>query len=98
MRELMGDQAPPLVRPRRETPRIEHDVVAHCVGMRIHVARRLPGGRVRMHPHAGKILPEARLQKASRCRIERLPRRAQHLMHDGWRLAGGGSAVPASFF
>ena len=58
MRQLMGKQPPPLVRPRSEPTGPEHDVLAHRVGMGIHVPRRLFGGHIGMHPHPPKSWPK----------------------------------------
>src|SRR5262249_43482303 len=51
---------------------------------------RFSGSGVGMDPDLGEIVPEARLEIRPRCRIERLPRRAQHLVYGRWRPARGG--------
>jgi hypothetical protein len=61
MRQLMGKQAPPLVRPRREPARTKHNVVTYRVGIGVYVPSRLLGGRIGMHPHSGKVVSEALL-------------------------------------
>ena len=86
----MRDQPPPVRRPRREPARAEHHVAAHGIGLGVEVARRLLGRGARMHPHPREVAPEARLEIGARGRIERLPRRAEHVLHDGRRRAGGG--------
>src|SRR5271169_6540741 len=43
-----------------------------------------------MYSHAAEVAPEARLEIGARRGVERLPGRAQRLMHAGWRLADGG--------
>jgi hypothetical protein len=80
----------PLVRPRRESTRTKYNVMSHCVRLGVHVPRRCRSRCVGMDAHFGKVVPEARFEIGPRRRVERLPRRAQHLMHDAGRLAGGG--------
>src|SRR4051812_270638 len=43
-----------------------------------------------MHSHPTEIMAEAWLEVVERRRIERLPRRAKHLMHEGGCLVGDG--------
>src|SRR5262249_6371631 len=47
--ELVGEQSPAIARRRRILARTERNVVPHRVGVSINVARRLLGGRTRMH-------------------------------------------------
>jgi hypothetical protein len=65
MRQLVGNQSPSLVRPRRKLTYTKNNVVTQCVRMSVHVLRRLPGGPAGMHPHSGKVVAEARLEEAS---------------------------------
>ena len=98
MRELMGDQLSTFARSGREPAVTENDVVAHRVGLGIHVARRLLRGGVSVDPHSAEIMPEARLEIGPHRRIERPARGAQHVVHDGWRARGGGWMLRAGFF
>jgi len=59
MRQLMREQAPPLIRSRREAACAKYNVVTHCIRIGMHLLCRLFGGCVGMHPHSRKVLAEA---------------------------------------
>src|SRR5262245_10849642 len=94
MRQLMSQQMPPLLRPRREAAGIEYDVVSYRVGTGVDVARRLPGQIAGVHPHTAEIMAEARFEIVPRRRVERLASRAQRLVYTGGRFASTAFARP----
>src|SRR5260370_25434063 len=67
----------------------ENDMLPRRVSYRIYLLGRCRRLRAGMHPRSAEIMPEPRLEVASRCGIERLPRRTEHLMYDAGHLAGG---------
>ena len=74
VRQLMGDQPSPLVRPRNKPARAKHHLVTHRVGMGIHVPRRFGGSIIRVHPYLTEIVTEARLEEAACGGVKRLAR------------------------
>ena len=90
MCQLMGNQPPPLVRPRCITSCAEYNIVSKRVGSGVYVARRLLGGATGMHPHVAEVVAEAGLEKGARCLRQRLaaalPQRAHLGRQAGRRL------------
>ena len=75
MRQLMGNQPPPLTRPHGKPTLTKDDVATDRIGTRVHVPRRLLGGRAGMHAHSGKVVAEAPFHILPKRRIQR-PARA----------------------
>jgi len=87
MRQLVGKQPASLSRPPRKPALIKDNVLSYRVGKGVNVTRRLVGGRTGMNAHLTEVVAKSRLEERARCRIERLPRLPQHLVHDKRRLA-----------
>src|SRR5207248_1286805 len=83
MRQLMGNQAPPLGRPRCELASAEHDVVTHRVGIGVHLPSRLLSSCTGMYPHLRKVVAEALLHILPKCRIQRHARAGEDLIYAG---------------
>src|ERR1700674_67818 len=84
MRQLMGNQSPTLMRPRREPTCTEHNVMSHGVGISVHRPHRSLGDRVGMHPHPAEVVAESRLHEGSGSCIEGLAGCSQYFVDDGW--------------
>ncbi len=78
----MREQAPAFMGGRHEAAATEHDVMPHRVGVGIHVPRRLPGDRTRMHSNTREVVAEMWFHECSRRRIERLAGPAQCFVDD----------------
>src|SRR3954454_5690447 len=63
------------------------------VGYRVYRYRRLCRLPIRVYAYLAKIVPETRLEIGSGGCVQRLPRRAQHLVHRG-RCPIGGLGFP----
>jgi hypothetical protein len=72
---------------RGQTPCGENNVRAECVSIRIDCTGRLGSVSVGVHADSAEILSQPGFEIGARRGVERLPRRAQHLMHNRWRLA-----------
>src|SRR5262249_57567798 len=83
VRQLMRELPISCGGPGRILPLAEHDVPLHRVCQRAYRLRRLRRTSVGMDAHLAEILPEAGLHECAGGLIERPPRRAQYLMHDG---------------
>ena len=67
---------------RRILPHPEHHIVPYRVGQRVHRVSRFGGLGVSVYPHPAEVVAEARLHEGAGTRVERLARRAKHLVDD----------------
>jgi len=97
MRQFMGDEPLPCFGSRFVLAGCKRHVAAHCVCCGIDGLGRLLGFFIGVNPDLAEIMSKARLQKGSRTWVERLARRAQHVMNDGgnagWRSPTGRKAL-----
>src|SRR2546430_17203153 len=70
VRQFMGQQSPPLRRPRRMLAGAKDDIAAHGVSLGVDCARRHRSLRVGMHAHATEVATEACLEKPAVYRIQ----------------------------
>jgi hypothetical protein len=63
----------------------EHHTLPHGVGGSVDGARRFRRFRIRVHPNPAEVVPKTRFHKITRRSVERLARRAQHVVHNAWR-------------
>jgi hypothetical protein len=94
MRQLMGEQSPPFVRPRCEVTTIEHNVVPHGVGIGAHLSRRLLGGRAGMYPHPRKIVAETLAHVALQRWIKRSATAGKNTIYAGGSGASLSTRLP----
>jgi len=71
MREFMRDQAPSVLRGRREPAAAEHDIVPDRVCIRVGVSRRFVCCCTGMDTDVGKIVLEAAFHVSSQRRLKR---------------------------
>src|SRR5688572_27534935 len=76
----MSDQVSACLRTRCKLTGAENNMVANCVGNGVHVARRLLGAGVRMHPHPRKIAAETLLHIPAQRRLERPPMSSENAL------------------
>lgn len=85
MRQFMGDQFAPSHGRRLVVPAGKCDVSAGAVGVGAHRVGTGGSQRIGVQLHLAQIMLEARLEERARLRIQRMPGRAEHLVHDGRR-------------
>ena len=78
---------------RRPTVGLEHDVVAHGVGLRSDRTGRLRGLRVGVDPHGGEVVAQADFHEPPGRRVERLASTRAHDVLDGGAPFGAGVFV-----
>lgn len=62
----------------------EHHITADGIGECMHRLCRLSRARICMHTNLAEIMPEVRFKERARRSVERLARRAKHIMDDRW--------------
>jgi len=90
VRQLVCQQQPARRSPRSVSSAGEDHVSADGVRPRPHRPRRVLGLAVRVHPHVGEGVAEARLHEGARRRVQGPPRRGEHPVHAGRRERGAG--------
>jgi hypothetical protein len=87
MSQLVSQQLFSCLCSRRILVRSKYHITFHGVGEGVHGPRRFRIPGIRVHTHATEVTPEARLHKVADFRIERLSRKAQHLVNDRWHTS-----------
>jgi len=77
---------------RRVLAFAEYDVSPDSVGQGIHSSCGFGRARIGVNSDMAEIMAEARLEKSTRRRIQRLPRRTQYVVHDRRHVCWFGSA------
>src|SRR5207245_571940 len=86
MGELMRDQLPTRHRMRRVFPGVEYQVASHGVRHSVHRLRGLRRPLACMNSDLAEVVAETAFHEGAGGRVERLPRRAQRFVDDGWNL------------
>ena len=82
MGQFMGNQFPSRIAPGFKTSGLEDKLMTNCIGQGVHGPRGVRRFVIGMNAHATEIMSEARLEEGAGHSIERLARRAKHLMYD----------------